>query len=53
MYYITSQLSPHRYSTPEGFLVCKDVPIARTGLLEYLPEEVGLDPVEPGQLQEH
>lgn len=31
--------------TPEGFLVCHDVPIARTGLQIYSPDEV---PVKPG-----
>lgn len=31
--------------TPEGFLLCRDVPIARTGVLLYGPNEI---PVEPG-----
>lgn len=31
--------------TPEGFLLCRDVPIARTGTLLYGPNEI---PVEPG-----
>nr|WP_254476465.1 DUF2213 domain-containing protein [Brevibacillus sp. HB1.4B] len=29
--------------TPEGFLICHNVPIARTGWYEYLGEEVGAD----------
>lgn len=29
--------------TPEGFLVCRHVPIARTGDQEYLPRELGVD----------
>ncbi|MGG0756484.1 DUF2213 domain-containing protein [Brevibacillus laterosporus] len=28
-------------STPEGFLICHNVPIARTGWYEYLAEEIG------------
>lgn len=39
-YYTTSQLSEHMEFTPEGYLLCIGVPIARTGALEYLPEEV-------------
>ncbi len=29
---------------PEGYLICLNVPVARTGMQEYLPEELGLDP---------
>ena len=29
--YTVEQLGPSRYWTPEGFLYCKDVAIARTG----------------------
>ncbi|UUZ80644.1 DUF2213 domain-containing protein [Paenibacillus sp. P26] len=29
--------------TPNGFLVCHNVPIARTGAYEYLGREIGLD----------
>ena len=37
---------------PEGYLLCLNVPVARTGTQEYLPEELGLPPVrgDPGQL---
>jgi hypothetical protein len=28
--------------TPEGFLICHNVPIARTGWQDYLPREIGL-----------
>lgn len=28
--------------TPEGFLICHDVPIARTGTQEYMPRELSL-----------
>ncbi len=27
---------------PEGYLLCLNVPVARTGIQEYLPEELGL-----------
>lgn len=43
--YTTEQLGPKREKTPEGFLVCYDVPIARTGIQIYGPGEV---PVPPG-----
>jgi hypothetical protein len=42
-YYTESSLSDHIKETPEGYLLCLDVPIARTGEQEYLPDEV---PVE-------
>ena len=29
--------------TPEGFLICHDVPIGRTGTQQYLPKELGFD----------
>ena len=32
---------------PEGYLLCLNVPVARTGIQEYLPEELGLPPA-PG-----
>ena len=41
--YYGSQISPHLVDTPEGFLICKDVPIARTGEQEYLARELMLD----------
>lgn len=45
MYYIAEQLSEHIGETPEGFLLCKDVPLTRTGIFEYTGSEV---PVESG-----
>lgn len=36
-YLIASQLSEHIAVTREGFLLCRDVPIARTGVQEYAP----------------
>ena len=29
---------------PEGYLLCLNVPVARTGTQEYLPEELGQPP---------
>lgn len=39
------QIGPTQSMTPEGFLLCRDVPIARTGVMVYGEGEV---PVEPG-----
>jgi uncharacterized protein len=44
-FYTTQRLGPKRSLTPEGFLLCEEVPIARTGEMLYGPGEV---PVEPG-----
>ena len=41
--YYGSQISPHLVDTPEGFLICKDVPIARTVPQDYLARELMLD----------
>ena len=38
-----SKISEHITTTPEGFLVCLDVPIARTGTQEYLGYELGIE----------
>lgn len=35
-------ISPNQIETGEGFLICKNVPIARTGDQEYLGREIGL-----------
>lgn len=46
-YLITSELGPQRHVTPEGFLICSGVPIARTGEYEYFASE-GMSPgIEP------
>lgn len=42
-YLITSELGPRRHKTPEGFLICSGVPIARTGEYEYFASE-GMSP---------
>lgn len=41
--YFGSRLSDHMLRTPEGYLVCLSVPIARTGWQEYRGREIGLD----------
>lgn len=38
-YYTTEPLGPKQSLTPEGFLLCQDVPIARTGDQIYGPHE--------------
>lgn len=35
-------ISPNQLETGEGFLICRNVPIARTGDQEYLGAEIGL-----------
>lgn len=41
--YYGSQISPHMDLTPEGFLICRDVPINRIGDQQYLAHELQLD----------
>lgn len=36
-------ISPNQLETGEGFLICRNVPIARTGAQEYLGTEIGLE----------
>lgn len=43
-YYIDEKLSENQALTPEGFLLCKNVPIARTGEQLYTADEIGLEP---------
>lgn len=40
--YYATKLSPNISEMPNGFLICKNVPIARTGEQEYLGSELGL-----------
>jgi hypothetical protein len=39
-YYTSETLGPRRDHTPEGFLICYDVPVARVGEMVYGPGEV-------------
>lgn len=41
--YYGAQISLHMADTPEGYLICRDVPIARTGEMTYQASELGLD----------
>lgn len=43
MFYTTETLSPKQSLTNEGFLVCHDVPIARTGVQLYSSDEVPIE----------
>ncbi|SAK33212.1 DUF2213 domain-containing protein [Burkholderia multivorans] len=44
-FYTIQKLGPKRSLTPEGFLLCEDVPVARTGEMLYAAGEV---PIEAG-----
>ena len=50
-YHIAGSLSEHIKETPEGYLLCLDVPIARTGVQEYQPEEVPLEAAGHGPVR--
>lgn len=50
-YYTTADLGAKRSTTPEGFLVCHDVPIARTGTQLYTSDEVPIDPGPDGLIR--
>lgn len=41
--YCGARISPHMTRTPEGYLICHDVPINRTGQQEYQAGELQLD----------
>lgn len=47
-YFFTTRLGETRYQLADGSLLCKDVPVARTGTQVYLPEEVDLEPDASG-----
>lgn len=52
LYYTAYQLGPKRSVTPEGFLLVKDVPIARTGVqLYHMSELPGIDPGPDGTIR--
>ena len=42
IYYYGNQISPNQLETGEGFLICKNVPVARIGDMEYYGRELGL-----------
>lgn len=41
--YYGTTISPHIDKTPEGYLICRDVPINRTGTQTYLAHELNLE----------
>lgn len=43
MFYLANKLGEKRSTTPEGFLVCHDVPIARTGTQVYHQDEIPME----------
>lgn len=45
--YFGSNISENISKTPEGYLICRNVPIARTGEQIYLARELGLRGVDP------
>jgi uncharacterized protein len=42
-FYVTERLGPKRSLTPEGFLLCQDVPVARVGFQDYHESELPLE----------
>lgn len=49
-YFVTSKLSENMHLTPEGFLVCIGVPIARTGEMLYGEGETPLETDDEGKV---
>lgn len=47
MAFLGAEISDNLAETQEGFLLCLNVPIARTGIQEYLGQEIGLKPDHP------
>lgn len=41
-FYTTEKISPRKEKTPEGYLLCRDVPISRIGVFKYSPAEAGI-----------
>jgi hypothetical protein len=41
--YFGTKLTENISTTPEGYLICRNVPIARTGFQDYTPEEISFD----------
>lgn len=53
IYYYGNEISPNQIETVEGFLICKNVPIARTGLQEYMARDLALDGDPERMVQVH
>lgn len=52
-FYTAEQLGPNRALTPEGFLACTDVPVARTGTMIYGANEVPVAASADGTIKVH
>ena len=52
-FYASEVLSPHRALTPEGFLLCTDVAIARCGTMLYSAGEVPVEADADGIIRIH
>jgi hypothetical protein len=50
-FYTTLKLGPNREKTPEGFLLCRNVPIARTGTQLYGPGETPISDSSPVKVE--
>lgn len=50
-FFSVEQIGDKRTLTPEGFLICHDVPIARTGLMIYGPKELPIDGSDQGYVK--
>ena len=48
--YYGDKLSKRIAKTPEGFLICQDVPISRTGYQEYLASELTDNPIKSDKI---
>ena len=48
--YYGDKLSQRIAKTPEGFLICQDVPISRTGYQEYLAKEIMDNPINENKV---
>jgi len=49
-YHVAARLSPRMAETPEGYLICLGVPIARTGVMEYAPDETPVETDAQGRV---
>lgn len=46
----SEKLSPHKYKTPEGYLICTDAILARTGKQTYRKNEVFVDSEDDSEI---
>lgn len=49
-FFIDSKISEHISTTPDGFLLCQDVPITRVGELEYADGEIPIEADDAGRI---